>query len=269
MLTPAQRDAYLARLGLTTAPATTPDGLADLHAAHMMAVPFENFDIHLGQGISLDPEAVYDKVVARRRGGYCFELNGLFLRLLAALEVEARPLLARVWLAPGGPHPRTHKLCLVELGGRPWIFDIGFGGPGFRLPMPLETGRVDDQPDGRFRLREDADHGFMLETGRDDGWLGLYSFTLERCWPADFELGNHYTATAPDSLFTQRRLAARFTADGRLTLLDHQLTTRAGGIDTTETLADDATYLDVLRTRFGIDLDVPYHTLKAPCPVSA
>ena len=79
MLTPAQRDAYLARLGLTTAPATTPDGLADLHAAHMMAVPFENFDIHLGRGISLDPEAVYDKVVARRRGGYCFELNGLFL----------------------------------------------------------------------------------------------------------------------------------------------------------------------------------------------
>ena len=122
--------AYLERVGLAEAPPADAVGLQGLQHAHRMAIPFENVDVRLGREIRIDSEGVFDKLVVRRRGGYCFEQNRLFADVLAELGLPSRPLLARARLGPQSAEhpPRTHVLLLVEFGGEPWIADVGFGG---------------------------------------------------------------------------------------------------------------------------------------------
>lgn len=139
MIAPIDLDAYLARLGLGLPPLADIDGLTTLQRAHRLAIPFENLDIRLGRGISLDPGHVFEKLVHKRRGGYCFEQNQLFLRALQAIGFDARPLLARVWLVAEGVPPRTHTLNLVRINGEDWIADAGFGG-SYSPPMKLFHG---------------------------------------------------------------------------------------------------------------------------------
>jgi len=197
--------AYLDRIALGEVPAADAAGLATVQRAHRLAVPFENIDIVLGRGISLDPDAVFDKIVTRRRGGFCFEQNQLFLRALGALGFEAHPLLARVWLAAADDvPPRTHTLNLVTIDGTPWIADAGFGG-GYIPPMPLTDQSEMATPDGAWhRLVADVDHGWMLYRRADEtaDWQAQYSFTADRVWPSDLALSSHWTATSPESRFT-------------------------------------------------------------------
>lgn len=133
------RDAYLMRVGLDHMVSTTEESLAALHRAQTFAIPFENFDIQLGRGVSLAPEMLFDKLVNHQRGGYCFELASLFGMALDAFGFERRPLLARSQRR-GAPSPRTHMVNLVRLAGREWIADPGFGPIQLRTPMPLERG---------------------------------------------------------------------------------------------------------------------------------
>lgn len=259
---------YLERIGLTDSVSATVDGLTALHRAHAYSIPFENLDIHLGRGISLQPEAIFDKLVTQRRGGYCFEQNALFASVLTTLGFKVRPLLARVWV--GGitePRERTHQLLLLELSGREWIADVGFGPISILEPMPFEVDRVSEQLGRRYRIRTDEIFGYMLEMATADAWEPLYSFTLERCWQADFEMGNHFTSTSPKSLFTQRRLCGRLTSSGWAILFDHDLTVVRDGIETRSTVAPGPEYMAALRQYFGIDLGVPYEALSAPYPV--
>ena len=119
-------DEYCARTSTTTIGAPTIDRLEDLQRAQAYAIPFENFDIQLGRGINLDAEHLLNKLVRSRRGGYCFELNGLFLRAIQRAGFRARALLARVHVA-GEPTGRGHQMSLVAMGDRQWIVDVGFG----------------------------------------------------------------------------------------------------------------------------------------------
>lgn len=157
--------AYLNRIGLNAAPDVTPAGLAQVQRAHRLAIPFENLDIPLGCGIALDRAAVFEKLVHRRRGGYCFEQNGLFEDALRALGFSVRPLLARVLLGmeTGVVAPLTHQLELVTFAGEDWIADAGFGG-SFCPPMPLAEGQSGPGPDGTVhRLRRADGSAWLLE----------------------------------------------------------------------------------------------------------
>jgi len=255
--------AYLERIGLTGAVAATEDGLADVHQAHGQAIPFENLDILLGRGVSLRPEDVFAKLVTRRRGGYCFEQNSLLQMALATLGFTVRPLLARVWV--GGitePREKTHQLLLVECGGREWIADVGFGTAGPTLPLPFELDRASDQPGRRYRLRADEVFGTMLERSVAGGpWEKLYSFTLERCWPADFAMGNHYTSTHPDSPFTNRTVCSIQTPSGWRVLVNETLTEVENGVEQRSLVPVGPEYMSLLRHRFGLDLDIPAEAL--------
>lgn len=228
-------DAYLARIGLAERPAADRAGLERLQRAHRRAIPFENFDIALGRGISLDPDALFDKLVTRRRGGYCFEQNGLFLSALTALGFAARPLLARVWLFADAVPPRTHALALVELNGEAWTADAGFGGSDVP-PLRLADGSEAVVGGVRHRLDRDPAFGWMLTR---DGQR-QYSFTEDEVWPADLALANHWTATAPDSRFTRLRIASIVTEDGLDTFDEAELNTAA--------------FRNALATRFDITL---------------
>jgi N-hydroxyarylamine O-acetyltransferase len=261
----ADGDAYLQRIGLGGAASVSADGLESLHRAQAYAIPFENFDVLLGRGIDLDPEAVFDKLVRHRRGGYCFELNGLLLMALRTFGFDARALLARVHLSEP-PSGRGHMLLLVTLDGRQWIADVGFGGPGLRAPIPFELGRETEQDGQRFRLVAADPFGTMLQTGRDGQWQNLYSFDLSHVTSADIAYGNHFTSTHPSSFFTYRRVAALPRPTGRVTLYDMRMNTSENGTERSETLSGGSAFLAALEDAFGIVLDADYSALPPLAP---
>lgn len=257
--------AYLDRIGLDAPPPVNAEGLERLVRAHRLSIPFENFDIPLGRGIAIDTAALFDKLVLRRRGGYCFEQNGLLDGALRALEFDARPLLARVWLgvAQDPATPLTHQLELVRIDGRDWIADAGFGG-SWCPPMPLAAGETGPGPDGaRHRLRHDERFGWMLErrgpAGSTDGrgdagpeWQRQYSFALAEVHDVDREMSNHWTSTRPGTRFTTLAIASCVLDDGFISLTNRVL---RGSDGTEEVLTSPAALRDTLRARFDIALD--------------
>src|SRR6478609_11418119 len=161
---PVDIDAYLRRIGLSTRPERTLDGLAELGLAHLCAVPFENLDIASGQPLSLELEAIYDKLVVRRRGGFCYELNGLFAWLLRELGYDVTLLAAQVpEPRDGGPrHDRAHLVLLVDLDG-PWLVDVGWG-EAYRRPFALRAGNEHTDPLlATYRLEEAGDRWQVRE----------------------------------------------------------------------------------------------------------
>ena len=255
------RDAYLRRVGLDGTVGNTEEGLAALHRAQTFAIPFENLDIHLGRGVSLAPETLFDKMVNHRRGGYCFELNSLFGMALDAFGFERRLLLARSQRR-GAPTSRTHMLNLVHLDGRDWIADPGFGPIQIREPMPFEHGRIDTQDGQKFRMIDGGRFGTMMQYHEHDVWKDWYSFDMEHVWPVDIEMGNYFTSTHPDVYFTQARIAVRTIPFGKITLTDFILREYAGEKVTETTLEPGPAYLDSLEAKFDIVLDAPYEALK-------
>lgn len=248
-------DAYLGRIGLPAAPSADAAGLVRLHEAHLRAIPFENIDVLLDRPPLLASAALQHKLVTRRRGGYCFEQNGLFLLALAAAGFQPRPHLARVLFNRALPGPRSHQFLTLSLGGRDWLADVGFGGPGLFSPLPLEAGRVDMQNGVRFRLHPDPALGMILQRGRDDGWMDLYAFAEETCLPADIEMGNHFTATSAQSPFRRTLVCARTTISGRVTLNGARLAVFEDGGGDSRLLADAQELGEALASQFGLSLD--------------
>ena len=242
-----------AGMPLMTRPAPDIEGLGAVQRAHRLAIPFENLDIVLGRGISIDPADIFDKLVTRRRGGYCFEQNSLFLDALGALGFNARPLLARVWLGAEETPPRTHTFNLVTIDGTPWVADAGFGG-SFTPPMPLAEGEA-TAPDGvRYRLSRDATHGWMLEREGETGWERQYSFTTDPVWPADLVMASHFSASLRGGRFTANVVASMVLPNGFASLMNRDYSrTSATGAERSE-----ITSAKMLRLRlslmFGIDL---------------
>ncbi|MEH0018340.1 MAG: arylamine N-acetyltransferase [Desulfobacter sp.] len=257
-------DTYLDRINFSGATDVSMDTLERLHHAHFHAIPFENFDILLGRGIHLAPGVVFNKLVHEKRGGYCFELNGLFLQALTALGFKARALLARVHIT-GTPSGRGHQLTLISIGGRDWVADVGFGSNSPRCPMPMVADRPVTSGGQTIRLTDGGEFGLMFQSRLDGEWKNLYSFDLGIVVPADIAYGNHYTSTSPDAFFTTSRVAARPTSNGGITLLDRTLKITVNGDKKIQMLPDSPAYLDALKTHFGIVLHAPYENLK-PLP---
>lgn len=264
MSVPFNLPAYLERIRLPARVTVDHHGLAAVQRAHRLAIPFENLDVALGRGINISSDAVFGKLVVGGRGGYCFEHNRLFLDALAALGFEARPLLARVWLNGGGVPPKTHTLSLVTIGGEEWIADPGFGG-SYTPPMPLVEGAEAVAPDGAtFRLVREAAHGWMLlrdghsattdGRGGGEGYQPQYSFTTDTVWPADLEVSNRWTSTAPDTRFTTLKVVSIVLPHGFATLTDRQYRRRAGEEETAAVIEDPRVYRMRLSMMFGIDL---------------
>lgn len=209
--------------------------LATLHAivaAHIAAIPFENLDVLLGRPIELDEPALMRKLVHERRGGYCFESNGLLLYVLAALGFAVEPMSARVRLQrPRDFIPaRTHLFVRVTIDDTPWLADVGIGGlsPTAALRLDVDGEQPTPHEPRRF-TREDGRmfHQALLQGEAGPAWHDVYEFTLEQMPPIDREVANWYTSTHPQSHFRHRLMVARAAADGaRHTLLNDELTFR-------------------------------------------
>jgi N-hydroxyarylamine O-acetyltransferase len=255
-----ESDPYLERIRFPRRVRVTDEGLEALHRAQVSTIPFENFDILLGRGVSLDPLDVFRKLVLRSRGGYCFELNGLFLMALQSFGFEARPLLARVHRS-GTPMGRGHQISLVTVRGRHWIADVGFGSPHLPAPLPLEIGHTATLDGRDFRLAGAGPFGVMLQTLNKGLWQDLYSFDDGYVCPGDIAYGHHFTSTHPGSLFTSARVAALPSPDGRVSLFNRTLRIITGEAEAVAELAEGPSYLGALKDHFGIDLDAPYEAL--------
>jgi len=255
------QQAYLNRIGCKDRIDISMAGLQKLLHHQLYAIPFENFDICLGLTIDLDPTYQFDKLVRHRRGGYCFEINGLFFRALKAFGFEAKPLLARVHGDDfvGG---RDHQLTLVSLDNQEWIVDLGFGRDTPHCPLPLQLGKTIACKHQNMKFVDGAHLGTLLQVEADGRWKTLYSFDREYVGPADIKFSNHYTSTHPESHFVQRRVAALPIEGGVITLSDHKLTIRKDGGQTEVHLPDDGDYLRLLEEHFGIALDARYEDLK-------
>lgn len=220
------RSAYLARIGYQGPLTSSVETLRGLHRAHVMTVPFENLDIHLGRPISLDPSDLFRKVVLQRRGGYCFELNGLFALLLEDVGFAVTRLAARVLYGAEGERPRSHQLLMVKTGANAWIVDVGFGGHGLLEPLRLAIGEEGRQGQECFRLVVGERGEYLLQGERDGLWMDIYSFGLESCLPVDYLFASYYHSHSPDSLFTQQRICTMPTPEGRASLIDNVLKVR-------------------------------------------
>lgn len=246
--------AYFTRIEYSGESAISHDTLRALHRAHVMTVPFENLDGYRGVPVSLEPADLFAKIVTARRGGYCFELNGLFSLLLEAMGFEVTRLIARVWYGAKPPYPRSHQVLLVRVGEESWLVDVGFGGNGLLEPIPLLAGPIARQLDEQFRLTSLESGEFLLQCLVHAEWESLYAFTLEPYCPVDYRYANYFHSHSPDSLFMQRRVCTIPTREGRTTLVDQSLNIRRYGKNEKSVIESEAAYARVLREHFGIVL---------------
>jgi N-hydroxyarylamine O-acetyltransferase len=242
-------DAYLARVGVTRPRAADLAALRELHAAHVSTIPFENLDILLGAGISLDLRRIYAKLVNQRRGGYCFEHNTLFLSVLKDLGFAAAPLEARVRMGSAAVGPRTHMVLSVWIEAEEWLADVGFGGEGPIEPVPMSPDRASDSV--HRVVTEGTQRVLQMRSG--GGWIDLYAFLPQSVHPVDFEVANWYTSTYPQSRFVRTLTAQRTTRDVRYVLRYPTYTEIRGGEVRTREISRSE-LVPLLRDVFLIDV---------------
>jgi N-hydroxyarylamine O-acetyltransferase len=244
--------AYLDRIGYRGPLTPTAETLRALQVAHLQTVPFENLSIHAHQPIVLDDESLFDKVVARRRGGFCYELNGLFAALLRALGFQVTMLSAAVARGDGTFGPDFDHMALrVDLEER-WLADVGFG-DSFRDPLRLDE--RGEQPEGAraFRIDEDGDYLLLLRRdGPGEPWQPQYRFTLQAYEYPDYADMCHFHQTSPDSHFTRQTLCSLATPDGRVTLSGMKLISTKSGKRQERLLGNDEERTALLRELFGV-----------------
>ena len=212
-------DAYLARIDYRGAVSPRLDSLQEIALRHPLSIPFENLNPLLGRPVPLDVASLQQKLLNDGRGGWCFEHNVLLGTALAAMGFDVTGLAARVmWNMPvGATLPRSHMVLRVNLDGRLFIVDAGFGGLTLTAPLRLETGVDQETPHERFRLMR-ADDSFVVEARVRDEWKALYRFDQQRQAIADYEVTSWYLSTSPKSHFLTSLVAARAKTDRRLAL---------------------------------------------------
>lgn len=245
---------YLERLGYASAPAATLDNLRELQRRHTTEFAFETLSTMLRVPVEVEPAAIQDKLLHQGRGGYCFELNRLFLLLLQALGFDARGLTGRVVM--GGPEDalpaRTHMLVLVTLEGVRYITDVGFGGMVPTGPLLLDSEAEQATPHEAYRLSY-VGGTYTLRARVADSWRAMYVFDLQAVADIDYVVGNWYVCTHPDSPFLGQMIAARTGPGLRKTLNNGSFAIHRLGQASERVQLDSVDeVLRVLRDEFGI-----------------
>ncbi|WP_310393499.1 arylamine N-acetyltransferase [Hymenobacter sp.] len=248
--------AYTARIGYHGPLAHSLETLVGLHRAQAFSIPFENLDLHRNRPIALDPASLQRKLVAEERGGYCYELNGLFRLVLLELGFSVTGLVGRNLIAGHPLRPRAHQVLRVEAAGHSWLADLGFGTNGLIEPIPLVADAESHQFFDHYRLRAAPHHNYHLQLQIGGEWQSLYTFTLDEAQPSDYQMMNFFYSQSPDSPFRKQRICTRAAPDFRVSLVDRELKIRRADGITTAQLLTDAAYEQALATYFGIRLPV-------------
>lgn len=255
-LSPEQIERYLARIGYFGPLEPTAGLLREIQSYHLQAVPFEALDIcPLGRPFSIEPADVYRKVVHERRGGYCFELNGLAALLLESLGYGVERMSARFTNEQDDPpDPFDHMTLHVSVpgDGSRWFFDVAAGRQNPDVPVPL--GATSD--DGRYRTRMIDDLWHFEKSADDGGWLPQMAWTMVPRSVDDFRARDAFFQTDPDSPFRQGPLCTVVVPGGRLTISKWTMITTVGDVRTEQRLSNPVEVQAILAEWFGIDLDL-------------
>jgi arylamine N-acetyltransferase len=249
---------YFSRISYSGPTEPTLDVLTELVAAHNRSIPFENLDPLMGVPVvDLRPETLYDKLVRRHRGGYCFEQNGLMAYALSQLGFGVDVLGGRVvWMNTSGELPaQTHQVLAVTVPGDAarYIVDVGFGGQTLSSPIRFETDTVQQTRHEPFRIRE-RDDAYVLEARIRDTWEPLYLFSTRPFPMIDRQVGSWYVSTYPESHFVTGLTVALVTDDARWNLRGRNLAIHRKGESERIRFETAAEVVEALADRFGIDL---------------
>jgi N-hydroxyarylamine O-acetyltransferase len=243
--------AYLQRMNYTGPLTRSAETLRQLQTAHLLSVPFENLSIHSGEPIVLDDDALFAKIVSRRRGGFCYELNGLFAALLRALGFDVSMLSAQVANAEGTYGPEfAHMTLMVTLADR-WLVDVGFG-DSFLEPLPLDEQSQQVQRDRAYRVAREGLYLVVMQRSPNNEWQPQYRFTLKSYQYPDYAEMCRYHQTSAESHFTRARICSRATPEGRISLGDLRFIETAGGERLERILTNEEEYATILREQFGV-----------------
>lgn len=218
-----QLESYLKRIGYKRSLDRNAETLTKLMRAQLFSVAFENLDVQAGKIVSLVPEQIVDKIIGQGRGGYCYEVNGLFAMALQALGFSYKFIACRPMFYPVR-RPKTHMIVLVEADGEQWICDLGFGSYGIRAPIALSSlEQIQQQDFDQFRLTTEPSGAYVVQALVDGQWLSQFGFEPYASEWVDFMPANYLNSTHPDTIFVQKLLVIKHHEQGRDILLGDQL----------------------------------------------
>jgi N-hydroxyarylamine O-acetyltransferase len=241
--------AYLNRINYRGSTKPTVETLRGIHRAHLLTVPFENLDIHHNKPIALDEAALYEKIVVNRRGGFCYELNGLFASLLRELGFDVAMFSSNV--IHGGIQAEVDHLTLLIQLDELWIADVGFGDSS-RLPLRLDIEGEQFGVDATYRITKPNDRWLLQRLVENNEWYDEYSFRLDPLDVDDFQSACEYYQTAPESYFVQGRICSRAMEDGRISLTDNMLIVTRNGQREELPIEGEQAFVHALNKHFGI-----------------
>lgn len=249
-----ERDAYLSRISIVPEAnfVPSPDGLELLQTRHLENVPFENLDIHWKRPIILDTNRFYEKIVAHKRGGFCYELNGLFERLLRSMGFQTKLVSARPYSNENGFGPEfDHAAIIVSLGDTEYLVDVGFG--DFAAgPLRIVIGGEQTDREGIFRISGAEDGALVVEKRTVDEWRPEYMFSLQARGLAEFREMCDFQQYSPESHFTKGKICSVLTTHGRKTLTDRNYIVTTNGNRVETPVPSETEFNEILASEFGI-----------------
>jgi N-hydroxyarylamine O-acetyltransferase len=256
-------DVYRSRIRYAGSIAPNAQTLFALQRAHLLSVPFENLDIHLGRPIQLEVDVLFSKLIAQMRGGFCYELNGLFACLLESLGYRVNLMNARSLEDDGSYGPEYDHLALQVRcpdDSTPWLVDVGWGNGPFE-PLNLSHNGVQRLGDREFQVQPAGEYLELAERLEENGrWIKHYAFTMQPHILQDFSACCQFHQTSPNSIFTRKRICSIFLEDGHITLSDspggRRLITTRSGTREERPIRGEAEFRRVLRDVFGIDVQI-------------
>jgi N-hydroxyarylamine O-acetyltransferase len=249
--------AYCQRIGYSGPLEPTLGVLRALTELHPAAIPFEAIDVLLDRGVDISPRAVDAKLIGRRRGGYCYEQNGLFARVLRAIGFDVEGLAANVrWMFDAGaaPGPLTHRVLRVTIDGVPWLADVGFGSCVPTAPLRLDTAEPQPTQHETLRLTDMGPHK-LLQAEIEGRWQPVYSIAPDVWLDSHYEMANWFTSTHPISHFRHRLIVTRTTPEARYILAEGRLTIRKPDGTAEKHYLDAGQIMDALATAFLLPVE--------------
>ncbi|MES2182843.1 MAG: arylamine N-acetyltransferase [Pseudomonadota bacterium] len=242
---------YFNRIGFSGDATVDIATITKIMRCQLFSVPFENLDVQAGKGVSLIPEVIVEKIIGRNRGGYCYEVNGMFAMAMQALGVDYQLIAARPMLYPVR-RPKTHMAVVIRLANESWLCDLGFGSCGLRAPMLLSLVDTEIKQDSEtFLLTKISEREYLLKALVEGEWANQYAFDLCPQEWIDFEPANYLNSTHPDALFVQKLLVVLHNPKGKDILFGDMLKTVENGIVKKQTISENNCEA-ILSSKFGL-----------------
>lgn len=262
MFTDKQIRTYLDRIAYHGDTALSIENLTEMHRLHLQHIPYENLDLLNNVPLSLEPEDLYTKIITNRRGGYCFELQGLFCHLLKSLGYAVAQFAGRFLDEPWHIQMRRHRILVVSIGAKRYVCDVGVRSESPRVPLELAERRVQFDSISQYCYNKDPFYGWVLmqkERGKD--WKPLIGFTEEEQIDDDFIMPSFYCERHPHSTFNKFMKISIFTDDSNLTIVGNRFSTYSSArVTERRVIKSDEEAIAILSTVFGINLPDKYRT---------